>query len=178
MKKYIILGVVALVVIAIISFTGMSVSYTNGEVKLRNLITAKVTDNTSEYDNMWKKISQVAKVAQKDRESLAKIFVGHAKARTVGGDDGSLMKWVQESIPNISSANYTKLTVIITASRDAWTMRQKELIDFKREHDNMLDTIPSKWFLSGKEKIDIPVITSSRTEDVFEKRKDDNVDVF
>ena len=67
---------------------------------------------------------------------------------------------------------------IITSSRDRWTMRQKELLDYKREHDNILDKIPSGWFPAGRQKIDVKIITSSRTEAAFESGVDDDVDVF
>ena len=48
-------------------------------------------------------------------------------------------------------------------------MRQKELIDLKREHDLLLTRFPSNIFLAmlGKSKIDITVVTSTKTEKVF-----------
>ncbi len=156
----------------------MYVSYTNTEVGLRNQFKAKQTDYTSEFDNMWKKIKQTAQVTDAARQALQDIFVQHAQARTTGG--GGLMKWVQESVPNVQpdSMPFKNLMNIITSSRDRWTMRQKELLDYKREHDNILDKIPSGWFLAGRQKIDVKIITSSRTEAAFESGVDDDVDVF
>ena len=157
---------------------GMYVSYNNSEVGLRNQIKMKQTDNKSEFDNMWKKIKQTAQVTDAAKEALQEIFVQHAQARTTGG--GGLMKWVQESVPNVQpdSMPFKTLMNIITSSRDRWTMRQKELLDFKREHDNILDKIPSGWFLAGRQKIDVKIVTSGRTEAAFESGMDDDVDVF
>jgi hypothetical protein len=59
-------------------------------------------------------------------------------------------------------------------------MRQKELIDLNREHDNVIDLFPSNMVCStfGRQKITITVITSSKTEKIFETGKDDDVSVF
>ncbi len=165
-----------IVVIAIAIFT-MSVSYSNSEIRLRNLINAKMKDNQSEYDNMWKKISQVAQVAQQDRKTLGDIFVGYANARS-GDSKDVVFNWIKESVPNVSSENYRQLQNIITGSRDAWTTRQKELLDLKREHDNLLTLFPSSIFLAGRQPIAIVIITSGRTEKAFETGKDDDVNIF
>jgi hypothetical protein len=170
---------VAVVLIAVsLTIAGMYATYHNQEVMLRNLITNKQTDNTSEFDNMWKKISQVAQVSEKDRASLRDIFVAYAEARTGTENEKAIMDWVQESVPAISSDTMKNLQNIITASRDAWTMRQKELIDAKREHDNLIDKFPSNLFIGNRGKIDIKVITSTKTEKVFDERKDDDTKVF
>jgi hypothetical protein len=181
-KKFIlfsILGVFLLGIITAVILGGIYVSYSNKEVRLRNTIKAKLVDNTSEYDNMWKKIKQVAQVTEKERESLMEIFTKHAEARTSGGSkDGSLMKWVTESVPKVDNTAYKNLMNIITSSRDAWTMRQKELIDLKREHDNTIMTFPGSIFLSSRGVIEIKVITSKKTKKVFETGEDDDADVF
>ena len=153
------------------------VSTSNGEIRLRNAITAKQVDNTSEFDNCWKKISQVVQVADKDRESLKGIFVDHAKARTTDGG-GAIMKWVQESVPNVDSKTFVNLQNIIISSRDSWTQRQKELIDLKREHDNVIDTWPSSMICGSRGKIDISIVTSSKTKESFRTGEDNDVDLF
>lgn len=180
-KTIITIAVIAVIAVMLMGGCGYTISVRNKDAKFRNLIGAKQKDNTSEFDNMWKKISQVAQVTDEAKNALQQIFTEHAKSRTTGG--GGLMKWVQESIPDIKpdSLPYKNLINIITGSRDAWTQRQKELLDIKREHDNLIDTVPSGWVLAmmGRdEKIDVTIITSSRTEKAFESGKDDDVDVF
>jgi hypothetical protein len=176
--------IIALSIAGVMLLTGMIfityiISTSNTEVSLRTLIEAKQLDNTSEYDNMWKKISQVAQVTNAQKDSLKEIFVSYAEARTSDGG-GSIAKWIQESVPNVDTTIFNNLQNIITGSRDSWTQRQKELIDIHREHTQLMRKFPSSMILSfmGRKEIEIKVITSTRTTEVFENEKDDNVDVF
>ncbi len=170
-------GFVGVVVITIVIIIGMYVTYSNAEVRLRNTITAKQTDNKSEMDAMWKTISQTAQVTEEQKNALMEIFNGYAQART-GEGGGSLMKWVQESVPNVDQSTYRNLQNIITAQRDGFKFRQKELLDLKREHDNLIDTLPSKLFVGGRGKINVVIVTSTRTEGAFQSGKDDDVNLF
>lgn len=171
-------GVVVLAVALVVG--GMWVSYNNTEVRLRNTITAKSKDNQSEFDNMWKKISQVAQVTDAQKNALKEIFVAHAEARggVSKGGANPLMTWLQESVPHVDTTTFNNLQNIITASRDSWTMRQKELLDLSREHNNALTLFPSSLFVGSRPKIDVQIITSSRTDEAFKSGKDDDVDVF
>jgi len=158
---------------------GTGISTYNRAQELQNLISAKQKDNTSEYDNMWKKISQVSQVTEKDRSTLMDIFVKHADART--GDGGTpVMNWIKESVPNVSSELFVQLNNTITSSRDKWTMRQKELLDFKREHDNLRTQFPSNVVcgIFGIQEVKVVIVTSSKTEKSFETGKDDDVNMF
>jgi uncharacterized membrane-anchored protein YhcB (DUF1043 family) len=174
----VVLAVVVIVLIVGITIGSMWIQYNNGEISLRNQITMKLKDNQSEFDNMWKKISQVTQVAVKDRESLSKIFNDYAEARTPKSDNAALMRWVQESIPNINQQTFTNIQNIVISSRDSWTMRQKELLDYKREHDNLRTLFPSSIFVGGRPEIIVTIITSSKTENAFKTGKDEDVDLF
>jgi hypothetical protein len=176
---------IALVVVGTLVLLGgcLGVSWVgahNAEVRLRNTLTAKQRDNASEFDNMWKTIAQVAEVTEANRAALHGIFVQHAEARSGGPNQGALMAWVQESVPNLDPASqpYRQLMNTITASRDRWTMRQKELLDLKREHDNVRTTFPSSLFVGGRAEIAVTIITSAKTEKTFEQGTDDDVNVF
>ena len=173
------LASVGVVLLSIFMIAGMFISTSNQEATLRVAIEAKQKDNTSEFDNMFKKISQVAQVSSKQMESLKEIFNGYASARTKGGDN-QIMTWVKESIPNVDVATFNNLQNIITASRDGWTMRQKELIDLNREHQKLLNIFPSNVILSmlGRKSIEIKIVTSGRTDKAFETGKDDDTKVF
>jgi len=178
------MGLIAAAIVAFL--TGLVVlvcvvSAFNGEARLRNAITAKQKDNASEYDNMWKKISQVAQVTDAQKRALLEIFVQHAKARAgEGRDDGAIFKWIKESVPNVDTSTFNNLQNIITSSRDRFTMRQKELLDFKREHDNLIDIFPSGTILAmfGRQKIEVTIVTSTRTDNAFSTGKDDDAKVF
>ena len=160
---------------------GYVVSVNNREVRLRQTIVAKQRDNTSEFDNMWKKIAQVANVTEMQKDSLKEIFVGYAQARSGGAEaGGSLATWIHESVPNVDTKTFENLQNIIVGSRDAWTQRQKELLDMSREHNILLNEFPSGIVLSifGREAIEIKIVTSSRTENSFETGKDDDVQLY
>jgi hypothetical protein len=173
--KWATLGTIALLVLIVAS---LWIGASNSEARLRNQFGAKQTDNTSQFDNMWKKIAQSAQVTEKDRESLAEIFVQHAQARTGSGEGGAVMKWIQESVPNISSDTFRNLQNIIVASRDSWTDNQRQLLDIKREHDNLLDTFPSSIFVGGRARLKATIVTSERTDEAFKSGRDENTAVF
>jgi hypothetical protein len=75
----------------------------------------------------------------------------------------------------VDTSTFNNLMNIITGSRDAFTMRQKELLDLKREHDNLLTTFPANVFLQGRPHIDVMVVTSARATEAFTTGQDNNV---
>lgn len=173
---FVMLGVVAVTIFLAV----VLMSWSNVERAQRNLIVAKQKDNTSEFDNLKKKINGVVSIPEAKFNALKDIFVEHAQARTSGGNkDGSLMKWVQESVPNVDKAGdiYDQVMNIVVASRDSWTQRQKELLDMKRVHDNIIDLGFRGLFLSqviGRQKIDVTIVTSVATKRAFETGEDND----
>ena len=173
---FVMLGIVAVTIFLAV----VLMSWSNVERSQRNLIVAKQKDNTSEFDNLKKKINGVVSIPEAKFNALQDIFVEHAQARTSGGNkDGSLMKWVQESVPNVDKAGdiYDQVMNIVVASRDSWTQRQKELLDMKRVHDNIIDLGFRGLFLSqviGRQKIDVTIVTSVATKRAFETGEDND----
>jgi len=176
-----ILGLLGVGAIFILTLLIGGIKFHNQEVRLRNLIVNKQTDNKNQMDKMWKNISQVAEVSDEQRKALVEIFTSHAAARTSEGQ-GRMMAWIKESVPDASptSATYQKLMNVITSERDGFTMRQKEILDFKREHDNLIDVFPGTIYamILSRNKIDVVIVTSTRTEDAFKSRKDDETQLF
>lgn len=155
----------------------MYFSYSNQEVGLRNLITAKIDSNKNSFDNMWKTIKQTAQVTDAQKSAIMDIVVGYAEARKSGA--GSLATMVHEAVPNVdaTSAAFTNLQNTIVSCRSGWKRNQDELIELSRAHTDLRTKIPSSWFIGGRPKIDIPVITSERTETTFQTRQDNDVDL-
>jgi hypothetical protein len=175
------LGIVGIVILLVAVLGSSVISCFNKEVSLRATIENKMRDNKSEFDNMWKKIAQVAQVTDAQKNAIKEIVVGYAGARSQGRDgSGSFINALHEAIPNVDTTTFNNLQNIITGSRDSWTMRQKELVDLKREHDKLLRSFPSNIILGmfGRREIDITIITSSKTEKTFEAGKDDDVELF
>lgn len=152
------------------------ISAHNREVRLRDTLLAKQVDNQSEYDSLWKKIAQATEVTEEQRVALIEIFREHAAARG-GGSDARIASWLHESVPNVDTTTFNNLQNIIAGSRDRFAMRQKELLDIKREHDIVLDSFPSGAILAmlGREKMDVTIITSQRTQETFRTGMDDDV---
>lgn len=184
MKKIIILSVLGLfgigaLIVVMLAIGG--ISFHNKEVRLRNLIVNKQTDNKNQMDKMWKNIAQVAEVSDEQKKALVEIFTSHAAARTSEGQ-GRMMAWIKESVPDASptSKTYLNLQNVIVSERDGFTMRQKEILDFKREHDNLIDVAPGNFYawILGRHKIDVVIVTSTRTEDAFKTGKDDDTQLF
>ena len=180
-NKLLIVGLGLFIGIVVLSITLLSIGVGtyNQASRLKNTYDSKIASNRAELDNVKKKISQVAQVSNAQMKSLEEIYNGYAKSRTPEGS-GRLMSWIKEAIPNVDQSTFKNLQNIITGSRDAWTMRQTELVDISREYNQMLVTFPSNVFLKmfGFEKINPKVITSDSTEKSFETGKDNETKVF
>lgn len=169
-------SIVIIVLFGLILFT-QYVSITNAEVRLRNQFNAEQQKIEMTYDNMWKTIKQTAEVSDKYQESFKEIYVQIMDKR-YNKNDGTLMNWIKEANPNFDIRLYDKLTTTIEVERRRFLNAQTKAVDIQRIHNNMLDVIPSKWFLSGCPRLEYEVISSSKSKNVMETRLDDDIDVF
>lgn len=174
-KPYIII-VGVLFVLGIIYF-GMSISYTNKANTLEVSADEKVKANMVDYDAVWKIINQQAGVVDKYQESFKEIYTGLMNERYSDGQ-GQLMSWVQEHSPKFDSSLFGKLMNTIESQRIDFAMRQKELISIGEQYNHMLVTFPSRIFVGDRKKMEVKIITSTRTEDVFEIGKEDDIELF
>lgn len=168
---------IAVVVVLVVIWFSMSVSYQNKEIRYVNQFKAENQKIEAVYDNMWKSIQQIAEVTDNYKESFKEIYVQITDAR-YDKDNGVLMKWITESNPQFDSKQYEKLSTVIEVERKRFLNAQTKIVDIVREHNNMLDVIPSKWFLSGKEYLEYEVISSSITKTVMETRMDEDIQIF
>lgn len=173
-------GVIIGAVVLVLLGTGflMSVSYNNREVDLRNAAAAKQEANQARYDEVWKTIKQVAGVTDKYSSDFKEIYNGIMAGRyEADGKNNPMFKWIQEQNPQLSPDLYTKLANTITAQRAGFTRDQQKLIDIKREHDNLRKKFPSKLFVHVDE-LEITVVTSAKTKQVFATGEENDVDLF
>jgi Tfp pilus assembly protein PilV len=176
--------VIALITVLVLAVGVIGMS--NQEIDLRTVIEAKQVDNQSEYDNMWKTISQSAEVGEQEAKALRDIIVGNSQVR--GGLDGNgapgaiNIAALREAVPSITSIQtLNNLQNIVVGKRENWTQRQKELVDIHRQHTALLRRFPSGFILStifGREEIDITIVTSGRTQQSFETGMDDDISLF
>lgn len=174
MKALVAVG--AVLGIALVGFL-MYMSYSNSEVRLRNAVKAQQQSNETSFDTCWKIIQGQAQVADKYKESFKEIYTGLMEGRHYE-KGGALMKFITESNPTFDIRLFEKVSNSIEAQRTAFMRDQQKLIDLKREHDNLLTTMPGSFFLGSRSPVEIKVVTSSKTEKTFESRKEDDVDVF
>jgi hypothetical protein len=170
------LAILACGFIGTIVFGLTVLSWHNTASSLRNSYEMKVVANSSELDNLWKKIKQSAQVPEQKKEAFKEIFNSYASSRSTGGENQT-MTWIKESVPNVDLKVYDQLMNIITGSRDTWTMKQTELVSIAEQYNALLVSQPKGFFLSvfGHQKIDPKVITSERTEQTFSTGKDDDI---
>lgn len=184
MKYFLIIGgllaACAIIFTIIVLIWGVSVS--NKEQSLRNLVEAKQLDNTNEFDKMKKTLTQICQLTDAQTQMLIDVIVGNAEARSKGMAGGGAlfsMKSVQEVVPNVDTTIITKIYNQVVASREAWGMRQKELVDLNRAHTDVVTLVPSNFvcMILGRKVINITVVTSSETKEAFRTGVDDNTDL-
>jgi uncharacterized protein YqiB (DUF1249 family) len=179
-----------IIAISIIAFLGLSfilmyASYSNAEVRLRNRATAQEKVCEANFDKMWKVIKQKAQVTDQYKNGFKEIYVDLIRGRYASTDttgnvkqSDNFMKWVQESNPNFDVSLYRDLMVAIEAQREQFFDDQKTLIDIKMQHDNCLNTFPSSLFVGSRPVIEIKIITSATTEEVYKTGQENNVNLF
>lgn len=176
MKAAIAVGITILIIGLVVAIA--CVSYSNNEILLRNQATAQEQANEAIYDNVWKTISQQAQISQEYQDSFAKIWKDIIASRYENARGGALMSFIKEHNPEFSIELYKKLMVTVESERKEFLNNQKKLIDIKREHDNIRTTLPGSFIVGSRSELDITIVTSTKTKEVFERRVDDDVKVF
>ena len=173
-----IIGIVLALLVVGIGFFSMSIGYKNDEVKLRNLITSKQNMNVVDHDNTFKKISQGAQVTKKFAEDFDKVYSNIMDKRYKGNVENAFFNVVKEHNPEFSNDLYKELVKTINASRDDFTERQRELTAMGKQHNDLLTVFPGSFFLSDIEPIEIQLVSSTHSQEVFKTGKDDDVELF
>ena len=88
------------------------------------------------------------------------------------------MKWIQEANPNFDTSLYNDLMQAIEIQRTHLHNAQTRMLDVIRERASLIESYPSRWFITNKSGIEYEVISSTKTHNVVETRVDDDVDVF
>ncbi len=157
----------------------MGIGYSNQEKTLRVDIQAKEDACKSDFDAMWKVISQQAQIAEDYKESFKEIYPKLIEGRYDNeGSGGTFMKWIQESNPDFNISLYEELMRTIRSMRQDFSTRQKELIAMTAEHTKLLRTFPSSIFVGGRKEIHPTIITSSKTKETYQTGEDNDVDLF
>lgn len=167
----------ALLIFLISGYVSTSISYKNREATLRELYSGKVKNQANVFDAMWKIIAKKAQLTENYKQGFAETLTNMVDSRYSKGD-GSLMKWVQEQNPTLPPALYIDLANTIESQSMGFVNEQKELIDIANQYNILIAKFPGSWFLSDRQRIDVKLITSSKTESVQASGKDNDVDLF
>lgn len=171
-KSLIIFGGLAIVLGLI--YVGLNISYSNTANQLEVRADKKIKANKASYDAMWKIVKEQMGVADNYKESFKEIYTGIMDER-YSDNKGALMSWVQEHNPSFDASMYKKVMNSIESGRNDFAARQKELISIEEEYNKMLVTFPSSHFLGDRDMMDNKIVTSSKTEAVFETGLEDEL---
>ena len=171
---------IALIIIAafILLVVGLYFYYNNLEVRLRNEAEAQRSKIEGVYDKMWKVIQQKAEVASEYKKAFEEIYPRLIEGRYSGEGNNGLMKWIQEHNPEFDTSLYRDLMQSIEALRTEFQKAQERMLDIIREHKNLLQVIPAKWFLAGRQPIEYTLVSSTKSKEVMETGLDEDVKVF
>ena len=126
---------------------------------------------------MWKVIKQKANVTEQYREMFEKVYPDIIAGR-YSGEGAMAMKWIQEANPEIDASLYKDVMQAIEIQREHLHTAQTRMLDVIREREALIESYPSRWFISNKSKIEYEVISSTRSKTVMETGLDDDVEIF
>ena len=168
----IIVAAVAILLILLIMFF----TYNNKEIYLRKEADAQRKKIESTHDKMWKVIKQKAEVSDKYRETFERVYPEIIAGRYSEGS--SAMKWIQEANPNFDTSLYNDLMQAIEIQRTHLHNAQTRMLDVIRERASLIESYPSRWFITNKSEIEYEVISSTNTREAVATHTDDNIDLF
>lgn len=177
------LSIIVLVVVAVVlgcSYFGISISYNNTHAEIHNQAGAQQKANEIIYDEVWKVLQSKAGILDKYAKDFKGVYTSIMDQRYQGENSGQspMFKWIQERNPTFSVEMYKDLSVAIEAYRGKFSRVQQKLVDIQREDNNLHTKAPSNWFVGKKKDLDITIVTSSKTEQVFSTGKEDDINLF
>jgi len=171
--------IMGVVVVGIVIVVFMKIGYTNQAIDYETQYEAQTDANKAIYDEVWKVLQQKAGVVSQYADDFKSVYQPLMEARYEGDAKGAPMfKWIQERNPTFSIDLYNSLSDAISAQRAKFTRVQLKLRDIKREHDKLRLSIPSSWFVGGRDELEVVLVTSAKTEQTFETGQENDVELF
>lgn len=175
----IILGIVVLVVLLGIFYFSAKVSYGNDEATLRIQIKKQTEVCSIVFDDMWKIIKKKAQVPEKYKDDFKEIILADNQAYGKDGIQvGGIFNTIQKVNPSFTKEMYVDLMQTIESEMKRFEAEQKKLISLSEQHEILITTFPGTLYLSGIQPIEIKLITSGKTKEVYETGEDNDTDVF
>lgn len=155
----------------------MFFSYNNKEIALRKEAEAQRGKIKSVRDKVFKIIREKANVSTEYRKAFEKIYPDLIAGR-YSGDNGGMMKWIQEQNPTFDTSLYGDLMQSIEVQREAFNTEQTRMLDIINQRAALLEQYPSCWFIRNKSAIDYTVIASTSTNNIMQTGIDDEMLTF
>ncbi|MBE6318278.1 MAG: hypothetical protein E7081_04830 [Bacteroidales bacterium] len=169
--------IIIAVIVIVVVLVAMYFSYNNKEIALRKEADAQRGKIESVHDKMWKVIKQKANVTEQYRDMFEKVYPDIIAGR-YSGEGATAMKWIQEANPEIDASVYKDLMQAIEIQREHLNAAQTRMLDVIREREALIESYPSRWFISNKSEIEYEVVSSTRTKTVMETGLDDDIEMF
>lgn len=202
MKKFLIAFGVILAV-GVFTFFMWDWSVDNKEIKLRTQFHAQVKICQTAHDEMWKVIKQDAELTDKYAKDFEKIFPQLANGMM---SDEALFQFLSGFNPQFSHDLYLETIQTLKTERAKFKQAQDVATDIAREYDSWIQAKPTKLFINddisdARQYVNISLddvkalklpnntfssyqvltykpVTSTKTNDAFEKGVDDDVKLF
>ena len=166
--------------VAVLGIVLWAVSLSNSEIKLRNRANAEQEVCAAYFDKMWKILQQKAGVTEQYKDGFKEIYSALMEGRysDEGKGQETFMKWVQESNPQFDASLYKDLMNSIEGERNGFFIEQQKLIDIDRQHKDMRMVFPASMVLGKRADLGIKVIKSLKTDQVYETKQENDIDLF
>ena len=128
-------------------------------------------------DKVFKIIQEKANVSTKYRKAFERVYPDLIAGR-YSGDNGGMMKWIQEQNPTFDTSLYGDLMQSIEVQREAFNTEQTRMLDIINQRAALIEQYPSCWFIRNKSAIDYTVIASTSTNSVMESGIDNEMLTF
>lgn len=175
-QKTVIFGSLAgAVLLFILIYVLTSFSYKRNEVGLRTQAEAQQRVVEIAHDKMWKVLAQKAGISQQYRPADYKELLAEV---VEGRKGGSFAKMVTEQNPSFDLSLLKDLSQSVEAEHAVVVREEKLLLDVARQHKALILDPLGEWFLSGRQPIQVSVISSTRSKNAVESGVDDEVDLF
>lgn len=163
--------VIICVAAVVIIIAAMYFTYNNREIALRKEAQAQLGKIEAVRDRMFQIVREQANVSTEYRNAFNEIYPKIIDGRYREG--GELMKWIQEANPAFDTSLYQTVANSIDVQRTAFTNEQKRMLDILNQRETLIESYPSRWFISNKQPIDYTVISTSDTKNVMATGVDD-----
>lgn len=172
------LSVVAAFFIIVFGLAIMVWNQRGEAVDLETQIKAQLKSNQSNYDNMWKRFTEMTQVTDIQAKQFKNVYTDLISGRNQ--DTHLLFKMVQEQNPQLNGQVYTKLQNEISSGRTEFDRNQNKILDMIAEYNRLVEHRGLLMaMITGRKPLnsDKYIITSERTEKAFEKGKDDQINL-